>query len=65
MLEVVEALVHRARPIPLHLPELRLLEEEAAAAHLWLEKTARTFLKKNSTYSLIEVKDLNAKRPSF
>ncbi|KAA0199715.1 hypothetical protein HAZT_HAZT010386 [Hyalella azteca] len=55
MLEVVEALVHRARPIPLHLPELHLLEEEAAAAHLWLEKTARIFLKKNSTFSLIEV----------
>ncbi|KAF2350829.1 JmjN domain [Trinorchestia longiramus] len=55
MLEMVESLVHRARPIPLLLPELRLLEGEATAAHVWLEKTSKIFLKKNSTYSLIEV----------
>ncbi|XP_076035943.1 lysine demethylase 5 isoform X2 [Oratosquilla oratoria] len=55
LLETVENLVSRGRPIPLHLEELSTLEENVSAAHSWLEKTARTFLKKNSHLTLIEV----------
>lgn len=31
------------------------LESQVSAAKSWKERTARTFLKKNSTYSLLEV----------
>ncbi|KAK7080654.1 Lysine-specific demethylase 5A [Halocaridina rubra] len=55
LLETVEGLVSRGRPIPLHLEPLAYLEENVAAAHTWLEKTARTFLKKNSHLALLEV----------
>lgn len=55
LLETVEGLVSRGRPIPLHLEPLADLEENVAAAHSWLEKTARTFLKKNSHLTLLEV----------
>ena len=56
LLEVVEAMLHRARPIPLKLPHLEALEEQVASTHIWLERTSKTFLKKNSShYSLIEV----------
>ncbi|XP_027231088.1 lysine-specific demethylase 5A isoform X2 [Penaeus vannamei] len=55
LLETIEGLVTRGRPIPLHLEPLADLEETVALAHAWLEKTARTFLKKNSHLSLLEV----------
>ena len=55
LVEAVEALVSRGRPIPLSLPQLASLEEQVAAAHSWLDKTQRTFLKKNSHLSLLEV----------
>ncbi|KAG0710048.1 Lysine-specific demethylase 5A [Chionoecetes opilio] len=55
LLETVESLVARGRPIPLHLDPLAELEENVEAAHAWLEKTARTFLKKNSHLTLLEV----------
>lgn len=55
LLETVEGLVARGRPISLHLEPLAELEENVAAAHAWLEKTARTFLKKNSHLTLLEV----------
>lgn len=55
LLETVESLVSRGRPIPLHLEPLAELEENVEAAHAWLEKTARTFLKKNSHLTLLEV----------
>lgn len=55
LLETVESLVARGRPIPLHLEPLAELEENVEAAHAWLEKTARTFLKKNSHLTLLEV----------
>lgn len=55
LLETVEGLVARGRPISLHLEPLAELEENVTAAHAWLEKTARTFLKKNSHLTLLEV----------
>ncbi|KAG7166548.1 Lysine-specific demethylase 5C-like [Homarus americanus] len=55
LLETIEGLVSRGRPVSLHLELLAELEENVASAHAWLEKTARTFLKKNSHLTLLEV----------
>ena len=54
-LDMVESLVNKGRPIPVRLDQLPQLESQVAAAKSWRERTARTFLKKNSTYSLLEV----------
>ena len=56
-LDMVESLVNKGRPIPVRLDQLPQLESQVAAAKSWRERTARTFLKKNSTYSLLEVSD--------
>ena len=64
LLETVESLVARGRPITLHLEPLAQLEENIEAAHAWLEKTARTFLKKNSHLTLLEVRLRLLKKPS-
>lgn len=45
----------RGRPIPVRLEQLPQLESQVAAAKSWRERTARTFLKKNSNHSLLEV----------
>ena len=58
-LDVLEAFVTRGRPIPVRLDQLPQLESQVSAAKSWRERTARTFLKKNSTYSLVEVCLLN------
>ena len=54
-LDMVESLVNKGRPIPVRLDQLPQVESQVAAAKSWRERTARTFLKKNSTYSLLEV----------
>ncbi|XP_052282476.1 lysine-specific demethylase 5A-like isoform X2 [Dreissena polymorpha] len=54
-LDVVESLVNKGRPIPVRLDQLPQVESQVAAAKSWRERTARTFLKKNSTYTLLEV----------
>lgn len=54
-LDVVESLVNKGRPIPVRLDQLPQVESQVSAAKSWRERTARTFLKKNSTYSLLEV----------
>ncbi|BFZ10485.1 hypothetical protein BsWGS_13524 [Bradybaena similaris] len=54
-LETLENLVAKGRPIPVRLDQLPQLESQVAAAKSWKERTARTFLKKNSSYSLLEV----------
>ncbi|XP_052780089.1 lysine-specific demethylase 5A-like isoform X2 [Mya arenaria] len=54
-LDIVENLVNKGRPIPVRLDQLPQVESQVAAAKSWRERTARTFLKKNSTYSLLEV----------
>ncbi|KAH7937618.1 hypothetical protein HPB49_013660 [Dermacentor silvarum] len=53
-LESLENLLQRGRPIPVRLELLPQLESQVAAAKAWKERTARTFLKKNSAYSLLE-----------
>ncbi|KAK2189153.1 hypothetical protein NP493_114g03035 [Ridgeia piscesae] len=54
-LDVLEGLVNRGRPVPVRLDQLPQLESQMVAAKSWRERTARTFLKKNTTYSLVEV----------
>ena len=55
-LDVLEALVNKGRPIPVRLDQLPQVESQVAAAKSWRERTARTFLKKNSTFTLVEVR---------
>ena len=52
---MLEAMVNKGRPISVRLDPLPQLESQVAAAKSWRERTARTFLKKNCTYSLVEV----------
>uniref|UniRef100_A0A1W7RA81 [histone H3]-trimethyl-L-lysine(4) demethylase n=1 Tax=Hadrurus spadix TaxID=141984 RepID=A0A1W7RA81_9SCOR len=54
-LEILECLVQRGRPIPVRLEQLPNLEMQVESAKGWGERTARTFLKKNSCYTLMEV----------
>ncbi|XP_067927988.1 lysine-specific demethylase 5A-like [Watersipora subatra] len=54
-IDVLEDLVNRGRPIPVRLEMLPTIESQVTAAKSWRERTARTFLKKNVTYSLLEV----------
>ena len=55
-LDVLEGLVSKGRPIPVHLEPLAQVESQVTAAKAWRERTARTFLKKNSSYTLYEVR---------
>lgn len=54
-LEQLESLLARGRSIPVRLDPLAQVESQVAAARAWRERTARTFLKKNSTYTLFQV----------
>lgn len=54
-LEALESLMTKAKPIAVRLDPLDELENQIAAAHAWRERTAKTFLRKNTYYSLIEV----------
>lgn len=54
-LEQLECLLGKARPIPVRLEALPQLESQVAAARAWRERTGRTFLKKNSSYTLLQV----------
>uniref|UniRef100_A0A8C5PBT0 Lysine-specific demethylase 5A n=1 Tax=Leptobrachium leishanense TaxID=445787 RepID=A0A8C5PBT0_9ANUR len=54
-LEQLESLLGKGRPIPVRLDALSQLESQVAAARAWRDRTARTFLKKNSSYSLLQV----------
>uniref|UniRef100_A0A672IR07 [histone H3]-trimethyl-L-lysine(4) demethylase n=1 Tax=Salarias fasciatus TaxID=181472 RepID=A0A672IR07_SALFA len=54
-LEQLESLLARGRSIPVRLDPLAQVESQVAAARAWRERTARTFLKKNSTYTLLQV----------
>ncbi|TNN71886.1 Lysine-specific demethylase 5A [Liparis tanakae] len=54
-LEQLESLLARGRSIPVRLDPLVQVESQVAAARAWRERTGRTFLKKNSTYTLLQV----------
>lgn len=54
-IEQLESLLARGRSIPVRLDPLAQVESQVAAARAWRDRTARTFLKKNSTYTLLQV----------
>ncbi|XP_068964336.1 lysine-specific demethylase 5C [Petaurus breviceps papuanus] len=54
-LDDLEGLVAVGRDLPVGLEELRQLELQVLMAHSWREKASKTFLKKNSCYTLLEV----------
>uniref|UniRef100_A0A3Q3LFB7 [histone H3]-trimethyl-L-lysine(4) demethylase n=1 Tax=Mastacembelus armatus TaxID=205130 RepID=A0A3Q3LFB7_9TELE len=54
-LDQLESLLARGRSVPVRLDALAQVESQVAAARAWRERTARTFLKKNSTYTLLQV----------
>ncbi|XP_070945604.1 lysine-specific demethylase 5D isoform X2 [Macaca nemestrina] len=54
-LDDLEGLVAVGRDLPVGLEELRQLELQVLTAHSWREKATKTFLKKNSCYTLLEV----------
>lgn len=43
------------RDLPVFMEELRQLELQVASAHSWRDKASKTFLKKSSPHSLLEV----------
>ncbi|XP_056394986.1 lysine-specific demethylase 5C isoform X1 [Hyla sarda] len=54
-LDDLEGLVAVGRDLPVKMDELHQLEVQVAAAHSWRDKATKTFLKKNSCYTLLEV----------
>ncbi|KAK1131511.1 hypothetical protein K0M31_020516 [Melipona bicolor] len=50
----LDDLIKKGRNIPLHLDTLPILESTLSQAKAWKERTARTFLRKNSHYTLME-----------
>ncbi|XP_030403064.1 lysine-specific demethylase 5C isoform X1 [Gopherus evgoodei] len=54
-LDDLEGLVAVGRDLPVRLEELRQLEVQVGTAHSWREKASKTFLKKSSCYTLLEV----------
>ncbi|XP_066500267.1 lysine-specific demethylase 5C isoform X2 [Hoplias malabaricus] len=54
-LDDLEGLVAIGRDLPVRMEELRQLEIQVASAHSWRDKASKTFLKKNSQHSLLEV----------
>ncbi|OPJ70728.1 hypothetical protein AV530_007085 [Patagioenas fasciata monilis] len=63
-LDDLEGLVAVGRDLPVRLEELRQLELQVAAAHSWRDKASRTFLKRSSRYTLLEVSLENGDAPS-
>lgn len=43
------------RDLPVFMNELRQLELQVTTAHSWRDKASKTFLKKSSQHSLLEV----------
>lgn len=54
-LDDLEGLVAIGRDLPVLMEELRQLELQVASAHSWKDKATKTFLKKSSQHSLLEV----------
>ncbi|KYM91859.1 Lysine-specific demethylase 5A [Atta colombica] len=52
--DTLDDLLRKGRNIPLHLNDLPTLESILLEAKTWKERTARTFLRKNSHYTLME-----------
>lgn len=52
--DTLDDLIRKGRNIPLHLDSLPMLESTLSQAKAWKERTARTFLRKNSHCTLME-----------
>lgn len=52
--DTLDDLIRRGRNIPLHLDGLPMLESTLSQAKAWKERTAKTFLRKNSHSTLME-----------
>lgn len=52
--DTLEDLVSRGRSISVHLESLPQLEQQLHSAQMWKDRTARTFLRKNSHYTLMD-----------
>lgn len=52
--DTVEDLIRKGRGIPVHLSSLPALESNLSQAKLWKERTSKTFLRKNSHYTLMQ-----------
>lgn len=52
--DTLDDLIRKGRNIPLHLDALPILESTLSQAKAWKERTARTFLRKNAHYTLME-----------
>ncbi|XP_056158165.1 lysine-specific demethylase 5C isoform X2 [Lampris incognitus] len=61
-LDDLEGLVAIGRDLPVCMEELRQLELQVASAHSWRDKASKTFLKKSSQHTLLEVLCPCAKR---
>ncbi|XP_028266177.1 lysine-specific demethylase 5C isoform X2 [Parambassis ranga] len=61
-LDDLEGLVAIGRDLPVFMQELRQLELQVASAHSWRDKATKTFLKKSSQHTLLEVLCPCAKR---
>ncbi|KAJ8258050.1 hypothetical protein GJAV_G00192630 [Gymnothorax javanicus] len=55
VLDTLSDLVQRGRAIPVHLDPLARLEAQVSEVQAWKESAAKTFLLKNSPYTLLEV----------
>ena len=53
--DTLKTMLASGRPIPVRLELLAQLESRFAAAKGWVDRAARTFIKKNSNLSLVEV----------
>ena len=53
----LKAMLASGRPIPVKLDLLAQLESRFAAAKAWVDRASRTFIKKNSNLSLLEVRE--------
>jgi hypothetical protein len=56
-MDALELLVNKGRNIPVRLDLLPQLESQLSGAKTWKDRTARTFLRKNSHYTLMEVSE--------
>lgn len=54
-LEVLQALMQKGKSMPVSLDHFPVLENTVNNANTWKERTSRTFLKKNTSYTLLEV----------
>lgn len=54
-LDDLEGLVAIGRDLPVKMEELKQLELQVASAHSWRDKASKTFLKKNTQHTLLEV----------